>query len=230
MCRSARPSVGVSVILVKETESRSRPIPVHLPPRLEDECIHWVFDSGCWLVPLGVWLLGFPRCDVTSGSVTWPALMRSFSGAGRYGTLDLGDLTVEIILAFCILRSLGPINSGLNSVEILCFLFVSDLITEWHLVQCFDNRVIYRPPTFPQSYALHKVSYVNLISTHIFFWSSLPSSRSSFFFFFVLYHWFLIDRGGRGATSGRGSQEGWFGQCCWPVGLPPPAGRSFGGP
>jgi len=59
--------------------------------------------------------------------------MRGFSGTGRCGPLDLGDLTVEIILTFRIPRSLDPINSGPNSVEVLCFLFFSDLIVEQSL-------------------------------------------------------------------------------------------------
>jgi len=59
--------------------------------------------------------------------------MRGILGARRCGPLDLGDLTVEIILKFHIPRSMGPINSGPNSVEILCFFFLSDLITEQSL-------------------------------------------------------------------------------------------------
>ena len=78
---------------------------------------------GVGRFPLSAWLLDFPRCDVTLGGVTWPALMRVFSGARHYGPLDLGDLMVEIILTFC----------GSNSVEILCFFFVSALITKWSL-------------------------------------------------------------------------------------------------
>jgi len=68
--------------------------------------------------------------------------MRGFSGGRRCGQLDLEDLTVEIVLTFHVPRSLGPINSGPNSVETLCFLCVSCLITERYLTKCSDNRVI----------------------------------------------------------------------------------------
>ena len=60
--------------------------------------------------------------------------MRGFSGGKRCGPLDLGDLTVEIDPTFRILRSLGPINSGPNSAETLCFFFVNCLIAEQSLV------------------------------------------------------------------------------------------------
>ena len=103
--------------------------------------------------PLGEWLLDFPRCDVTSGGVTWSALMRGFLGGRRCGPLDLKDLTIEIVLTFRVPRSLGPINSGPNNAKTLCFLCVSCLITERYLALCSDNRVTYRPPDFPQSSA-----------------------------------------------------------------------------
>ena len=52
---------------------------------------------------------------------------------GFFGRRALWTVGFEIILTFHISRSLGPINSGLNSTEVLCFFFVSDLITEQSL-------------------------------------------------------------------------------------------------
>jgi len=72
---------------------------------------------------------------VTFGGLTRRALMRGFSGGRCVGPLDLTDLTVEIILTFRIPRSLGPINSGPNSVETLCFF----------LCELSDSRAFSRP-------------------------------------------------------------------------------------
>ena len=121
------------------------PIPVHLPSRLEDGYVRWVFDNVCRSVSLDVWVSRFPRSDVTSGGMTWPALMRVFSERKRCGPLDPEDLTVEINSMFRILRSLGLINSGLNSAETLHFSFVSCLIAEHSLAHSSENRVISRP-------------------------------------------------------------------------------------
>ena len=49
------------------------------------------------------------------------------------------DLTIEIVLRFRIPRSLGPINSGPNSVETLCFLFVSCLLLTVGLISYLSN-------------------------------------------------------------------------------------------
>ena len=52
-------------------------------------------------------------------------LDEGFFGGKRCGSLDPRDLTVEIDPMFRIPRPLGPINSGPNSAETLCFSFVS---------------------------------------------------------------------------------------------------------
>ena len=167
---------------------------------------------GVGRFPLSVWLLAFLRRDVTSGGVTWPTLMRVFSGARNCGLLDLRDPTIEIISTFCILRSLGPVNSGPNSVEILCFFFVSILTTERPLALVLITECSLALLLCSRSSAL----YIRLVmstlsrptSSSFSSFSSFSSSHSSFlfvFFFFVLYHRFLVGRGGRGATSGRGS-------------------------
>ena len=43
-------------------------------------------------------------------------------GAKRYEPLDLGDLTVEIVVTLVLPRPLELINSGPNSAETLCYL------------------------------------------------------------------------------------------------------------
>jgi len=150
--RPGLPVLGqVSLVSVRETESRFRPYLYTCPPgsrmAMSDES--WMVGAS-W-PPLGAWLLGFPRCDVTFGGVTWPAWMRGFSGERRCGPLDLEDLMVETVLTFRISRSLGPINSGPNSVETLCFFFVSCLITDHSLAHSSENWVISRPLRLTQS-------------------------------------------------------------------------------
>ena len=80
--------------------------------------------------------------------------MRGFSGAKRCEPLDLGDLTVEIVATFHLLRSLWLINSGPNSAEVL-----------WYLsTNCYDIRVFPRSPTVSRFLSLCKVSDVYPVS------------------------------------------------------------------
>ena len=48
-----------------------------------------------------------------------------FFGREALWTVDQEDLMIEMGQTFQISRLLAPINSGLNSVETLCFSFVS---------------------------------------------------------------------------------------------------------
>jgi len=62
--------------------------------------------------------------NVTSGGICARDLTRideGFFGAKRWELLDLADLTVEIVVTLRFSRHLGAINSGLNSVKILCY-------------------------------------------------------------------------------------------------------------
>ena len=93
-------SVCVSVISVRETAPRhhvGQPYRYSCPLGSRMDTSDESRMVGVGRPPLGAWLLGFPRCDVTSGGVIWPALMKGFSGGRRCGPLDLEDLTVEIV-------------------------------------------------------------------------------------------------------------------------------------
>jgi len=84
--------------------------------------------------------------------------MRGFLGAKRWESLDLKDLTVEIVVTHRLPRPLEAINSGSNNVEILCYL--SDI--------CSKTR------TFPRLHAVFQL-FIRLVMSSL----SRPTSSSS---------------------------------------------------